>query len=123
MQNLEQKRAAHALCKADTIKAGQGEGDPNAVCKKVPTLIINNGLLATAAFANEGKDGIKSVILAIEDHLQHIGIMPQGNTLLRWLSAPDADSALLRRVTAESLAYLNYLRRFVRKGKGHGERS
>jgi len=123
MQNLEQKRAAHALSKADTIKAGQGEGDPNAVCKKVPTLIINNGLLATAAFAQDGKDGIKSVIAAIENHLQLIGIMPQSKDLLSWLSSPEADSALLRRVTAESLAYLNYLRRFVKKGKGHGERS
>jgi CRISPR/Cas system CMR-associated protein Cmr5 small subunit len=120
---MEQIRAHNALAAADTIKAGAGEGDPNAVCKKVPSLIINNGLLATAAFANEGKDGIQSVIHAIECHLQHkeVEIMPQGKTLLDWLSGQDADSALLRRVTSEAMAYLNYLRRFVKKGKNHGK--
>jgi CRISPR/Cas system CMR-associated protein Cmr5 small subunit len=123
IRNMDQIRAANALSKADTIKVGPGEGDPNAVCKKVPTLIINNGLLATAAFANEGKEGIQSVISAVEAHLQHkeIGIMPLGKNILNWLSSSDADSALLRRVTSETLAYLNYLRRFVKKGKGHGE--
>lgn len=123
IRNMEQIRAANALAKKDTIKAGAGEGDPNAVCKKVPTLIINNGLLATAAFANEGKEGIQSVIQAIEAHLQHVGIMPAGKTMLDWLSLEQTDSSTLRRVTAESLAYLNYLRRFVQKGKNHGQRN
>lgn len=117
MQNLEQIRAYNALLAKDTIKAGPGEGDPNAVCKKVPTLICNNGLLATAAFAREGKEGVQSVITAIEVHLQHkdIGIMPEGNHLLEWLSGPTTDSLLLRRVTDEAMSYLNYLRRFVPK--------
>lgn len=125
IRNMEQIRAANALAKAGTIKAGQGEGDPNAVCKKVPTLIINNGLLATAAFANDGKEGLQSVINAIEAHLQHpeVGIMPTGKKMLDWLSSSESDSAELRRVTSESLAYLNYLRRFVKKGKGNGEKS
>jgi CRISPR/Cas system CMR-associated protein Cmr5 small subunit len=122
---MEQIRAANALSKASTIKAGAGEGDPNAVCKKVPTLIINNGLLATAAFAKEGKEGIQSVINAIEAHLQHeeIAIMPIGKSMMDWLSSEQTDSSTLRRVTAESLAYLNYLRRFVQKGKNHGQRN
>jgi CRISPR/Cas system CMR-associated protein Cmr5 small subunit len=125
IRNMEQIRAANALSKASTIKAGAGEGDPNAVCKKVPTLIINNGLLATAAFAKEGKEGIQSVINAIEAHLQHeeIAIMPIGKSMMDWLSSEQTDSSTLRRVTAESLAYLNYLRRFVQKGKNHGQRN
>jgi hypothetical protein len=87
-------------------------------------LIINNGLLATAAFAKEGKEGIQSVINAIEAHLQHeeIAIMPIGKSMMDWLSSEQTDSSTLRRVTAESLAYLNYLRRFVQKGKNHGQR-
>lgn len=119
MKNLEQIRAHNALKVAGSIKAGPGEGDPNAVCKKVPSLIINNGLLATAAFANEGKAGIQSVIHAIEMHLQHaeIRIMEPDTTLLTWLSSANADAQLLRRVTNEAMAYLNYLRRFVEKKK------
>ncbi len=114
MQNMEQKRAAHAIGAGPTIRAGQGEGKPSAVVKKVPTLIKTNGLLATAAFAREGKDGIQSAISAIESYLKLIGMMPkQERSLLDWLAREDA--AKLRIVTEEALAYLNYLRRFVPK--------
>ena len=79
MKNLDQVRAASALQAAPSIKAGPGEGDPQAVAKKVPAMIIDNGLIATAAFAQDGKAGIQSVICAVEMHLKHpsIKIMPQ----------------------------------------------
>lgn len=121
MRNLEQIRALNALKAASLIKPGRSGGSSSAVVKKVPALIVNNGLLATAAFARENKDGIQSVLQAIEEHLREIGLLPAGQKgLLEWLTESEVSSAQLRRVTSESMAYLNYLRRFVKKGPDNG---
>ncbi len=120
MKNLDQIRAANALESAPTIETGAGEGDPQAVAKKVPTMIKENGLIATAAFARDGKKGIQSVINAIEKHLKHkdIAAMPADQSnLLSWLTGDKANSLMLRAATDEAMAYLNYLRRFVEKKK------
>jgi CRISPR-associated protein Cmr5 len=121
MRSLEQIRAKNALGAAPLIKAGPGEGDPNAVAKKVPAMIKENGLIATAAFAMDKKEGIQSVVSAIEQHLVCVGIMTGKETLLQWLTGANADSARLRSATDEAMAYLNYLRRFVRKKDKKGQ--
>lgn len=114
MRNLEQIRAKNALEAASSIKPGPGEGDPQAVAKKVPTMIRENGILATAAFAKEGKVGIQSVLEAVKTHLKRLGIMPVNESgLLEWLTS--RNSSKLRAVTAETMAYLSYLRRFAGK--------
>jgi len=116
MKNLDQIRAANAWAVAPSIEAGPGEGSPQAVAKKVPTMIMENGLIATAAFAKDGKAGIQSVIEAIEKHLRSMKLMPpEAKDLLSWLTGKEANSAILRQATDESMAYLNYLRRFVRR--------
>ena len=115
MKNLEQIRAKNALQAAPKIKAGPGEGSPQSVAKKVPTLIKENGILATAAFAKDGKEGVKSVLKAAQKHLQceDIAIMPANEQdLLSWLT--NKNSSELRAVTEEVMAYLNYLRRFAK---------
>lgn len=131
MQNLEQKRAAHALKWA--IEIGRGK-DGGEVVKKIPPLIVNNGILASMAFAVEpGKeDGHKnpghySVFKAIISHLQEncgLDIPPQEaktvEQFLGWIVSND--SAFLRAVTAEALAYMSYLRRFVKKETSNGSK-
>lgn len=120
MRNLEQVRAKNAYDWRDRIGTGKEGG--RAVAKKVPAQIIQNGFLGALAFAIENKgSGYENVFKAILDHLCKAGLnqrLPcdslQG--FLDALCVKDADT--LRAVTAESLAYLNYLRRFADPGKG-----
>jgi CRISPR-associated protein Cmr5 len=124
-QNLEQLRAAHALAywsdpKNHTANQGAEGGE---VVSKLPALIINNGLLATAAFAKSKGGGYEAIILRIFQHLARveIGVYPapvgfrqgdgQLDPHLRELTA--RDSTTLQRATAEALAYLSYLKRFA----------
>jgi len=130
MQNLEQKRAAHALEWASEVTRGKADGE---VVKKIPPLVMNNGILASMAFAVEpGKDGYKnpghySVFKAIVSHLQentklNIPKDSSNSNVESFLAlAAKRDSIFLRAVTGEALAYLSYLRRFVKKGKNHGQ--
>ena len=112
-QNLEQVRAKHALEKAPDAKKQANEGD---CLSGYPSLIINNGLLATLAFSLDKEKQHLRVGNAVAYHLHHLGVVVQ--------SAPDAaalrdalvkaDSYKLRRATAEALAFLAYLKRFAK---------
>lgn len=115
MKNLDQIRAANAI---DAI-VGRGVNDGETV-KKIPAYIMNNGLLATAAFAYETQKGYGDVFAAIIHHLKdpRIQKLPENleenpKAFIDFLA--ERDSAVLRDVTTESLAYLNYLRRFAGK--------
>ena len=120
MRNLEQIRAKNAFAWRNKIREAKGCGKPHAVVKKVPTQIIQNGFLGALAFAIENNGtGYEDVFNAILDHLLSSG-MNQGiacDNLQEFVdelsSKCDGDS--LRAITAESLAFLNFLRRFVQK--------
>ncbi|MGL4854711.1 MAG: type III-B CRISPR module-associated protein Cmr5 [Lentisphaeria bacterium] len=117
MQNLDQIRAKNALAWAKKIGGGENGGEN--IAKKIPTMIMENGFIATAAFAKETGKGYEDVFDAIIAHLadENVGKLKQICTLeqfLTWLTST-ADSNRLRQITAESLAYLNYLRRFAAK--------
>ena len=120
-RNLEQIRAANALhaCRSRTFSGREGGEVP----KKLPHYIRINGILATLAFALEKKkesEGYRAAFDAIAAHLScpEIALVRSSDAqgLLRELA--DADSALLRRVTAEAMNYLVYFRRFAEKGNG-----
>ncbi len=116
MNNLDLIRAKNALEACSSIGNGANGGE---AVKKVPSYIINNGLLAAAAFANENGVGYESVFKAIVKHLvsiKRIDSIPESSEwLIKYLVRQD--SAKLRDVTAETMAYLNYLRRFASKKK------
>lgn len=115
-RNLDQIRAANAI----NVKIARKPGDSKAIAKKVPTMIMENGLIATAAFALESNvDGYECVFVnGIIPHLKSLRMLP-GQRLedLRGFTSDlcDVESAELRVITSESLAYLNYLRRFAAK--------
>lgn len=120
MKNISQIRAANALKHAKKF-AGQKGGD---VVKGYPMLILTNGLLAVGAMSLEKNDkgalkqqGAHDILTAIADHLQTPGIAitkaKDARPLIDELVAPSADAALLRRATAETLAFLSYLKRFA----------
>ena len=122
MRNLEQIRAKNAYDWRDRIGTGKEGG--RAVAKKVPAQIIQNGFLGALAFAIENKgSGYENAFKAILEHFDKAGLnygMPcdslQG--FLDALCARRENAAdILRAITAESLAYLNYLRRFAKPGK------
>lgn len=121
MKNFEQIRAKNALAWKDKI--GKGKGDGENVAKKVPVMILDNGIIAAAAFALEKGEGYADVFKAIISHLKDDDIHLIENSFL-----PDnlkgfithlaaSSSSELRLITAETTAFLNYLRRFVKKEK------
>jgi CRISPR/Cas system CMR-associated protein Cmr5 small subunit len=122
MKNLDQIRANNALRHKDRIANSQGGGD---AISGFPMLVLTDGLLAALAFACEWKDrrsgtrkhpGEYTVAHAMTEHLGHerntICIATDPDDLLHLLASSDTDT-LLRRATAESLAFLSYLKRFV----------
>ena len=119
MKNLDQIRAQYAF-DAATNKEFKGE-DGGMVVKKIPTIIRENGFIGALAFALEKKKGYKKVFEEILCYLsdKRVGVIREANinsteNLLKYVC--EGDSARLREVTAESMAYLSYLRRFATKG-------
>lgn len=123
MKNFEQIRAKNALAK--TKKIGKGGGGGDNVAKKVPVMILDNGILAAAAFALENKgNGYADVFDAAIAHLadQEIALLDKTMPLEDFIDRlAGVSSDELRRITAETMAYLNYLRRFA-EPKKQGEK-
>jgi CRISPR-associated protein Cmr5 len=126
MKNLEQIRAANALAYAKSGAGTRGQQGGN-VLKKLPALVMGNGLLAAGAFAYAQKSttGWRTCFDHIARHLSHqeIGIAPgQDNLdkLMDFLSGK-ADSQVLKLATEETLAWLSYARRFEQAPENGGE--
>lgn len=119
MQNLDQIRARNALAFAEKgAVAGDKGGE---VIKKVSPLIQSHGLLATAAYSFSEKEGWQKVFDAIARHLSdpEIGIVDAACTdrakLMQFLTRKESTSEILKLATAETMAWLTYARRFVKK--------
>lgn len=124
MRNLEQLRAIHAYKSRNNI--GEGKDGGGSVAKKVPALIISNGFLGALAFAIEDNGGYLTVFKAIIGYLQEnkmsYGIAAkEPKAFLEELCNKDA--AVLRAITAEAMAYLNYLRRFAKCKEASDDRN
>lgn len=125
MKNLEQIRAANALAYAKAGQNMRGQQGGN-VLKKLPALVMGNGLLAAGAFAyaQRGDSGWRTCFDHIAKHLAHpdIGIAPGQddlNKLMDFLSGK-ADSEVLKLATEEALAWLSYARRFEQSPENGG---
>lgn len=122
MQNLEQIRARNALRCAQQDGALIVGPQGGEVIKKLPPLILNHGLLATAAYAFTQKQGWQVVFNHIARHLADpdIAIAPiptdSHDQLMAFLTGANATSETLKLATAEAMAWLTYARRFVKKG-------
>ena len=117
MKNREQIRARNAMKAAEQNLAGPNGGE---VIKKIPPLIMNHGLLAVGAYAFDEKTGYRGAIDAIARHLADpdVALVPRNADstvkLLDYLTK-EADAGKLKLVTAETMAWLNYARRFIKK--------
>lgn len=121
MQNLEQVRATNALKSAKDIS----KSDVN----RIPALIINNGLMATLAFATEKREGedkkvkparweMKYIMDCVAAHLSdsRVGIdslkdCTDAEKLLKRLTTVSFYD--LQKATDEALQYLSYIKRFA----------
>ena len=119
MQNLDQIRARNAL---NFANQGAVSGDKGGeVIKKVGPLILNHGLLATAAYSFTEKEGWQRVFDAIAIHLadKDIAVVPNEvkdrQTLMTFLTQPATASETLKLATAEAMAWLTFAVRFVKK--------
>ena len=121
MKTLAQIRAANALVSSKVPGMGLGQKGGDAI-SGFPMLIKTDGLLAAIAFSletnKEGKskqEGANHIVTAIAKHLSSTGIQicdaKTARDLVDELSGEDANK--LRHATAEALAYLAYLKRFV----------
>ena len=121
MQNLDQIRARHVLAFANdpTIKtSGQNGGE---VIKKISPVLMNNGLLQALAYSLDEKQvAWRCVFDAVALHLAspEIALVPEESvhdaaSLLDYLVGDSTDSQVLRMVTAETSAWLDFARRLA----------
>jgi CRISPR/Cas system CMR-associated protein Cmr5 small subunit len=130
LQNLEQVRAKSAMAFANSPAEKRGKDGGEAI-KKIPPMIMGNGLLAAIAFAIEEKfdkksqsqrlvrDGHAAIFDAIAKHLSSdfISILSGTSSAKQLIDKlADSDSQTLKLATAESLQWLGYARRFVTGG-------
>jgi len=120
MKTLAQIRAANALHASRISGMGLGQKGGNAL-SGFPMLIKTSGLLAAAAFSIEvnakgqsKQEGARLIVNAVADHLAKVGIgtATSAKDLVEELSEA-AEASQLRHATAEALAFLSYLKRFV----------
>ncbi len=120
MKTLAQIRAANALKASRVTGMGLGQKGGNAL-SGFPMLIKTDGLLAATAFAVElnsrrqpKQEGARLIMDAVAEHLAAVEICEAtvASDLVDELASA-ADASQLRRATAEALAFLNYLKRFV----------
>jgi hypothetical protein len=123
MQNLNQIRARHVLAFAEDSLSKKIKGvNGGEVIKKIPTVIMNNGLLAALAFSMDPKNEAWACVFSgVARHLASPEILLVDPSctctadLLDFLVSADSNSSVLRNVTAETMAWLEFARRLVQK--------
>lgn len=115
MKNLDQVRAIHAY--------ESGEKLEKSYVDRVPSMIVNNGLLATAAFAatDNQKERIGPVIRAVALYLKSQKLTSAETPADLCKDLANKSSEQLRLATDEALAYLSFLKRFAKKKSQGGE--
>ncbi|BBM69949.1 type III-B CRISPR module-associated protein Cmr5 [Rhodothermus marinus] len=126
-KTLEQKRAERAwTCVQEVLSQAQNLEDPesfkkkyNSLARKVPMLVLTNGLGQTLAFLKaKGKNDPANEHTVLFRHLSNwvvsqVAPSPTASNgdLLQWVL--ENDSVAYRRATTEALAFLTWLKRFA----------
>ena len=121
--NMEQIRAAKALNAAKDILAARGRNGDQL--SGYHSLIITNGLLATLAYSADKGGECEAIALALLQHLsdlQRNNLFPDAplqcrNIMSALTEMTYTTPTILAMMTDECMAYLNYLKRFVRSLK------
>lgn len=111
MKTINQKRSEFALREVENVKKNNSDLKKyKSLVRKLPSLIITNGLLPTIAFLNS-KSEYKQVYDSVEKWLTKERKIFAGNNLLQELSV--AEVSKLRLATMEVLALADWLKRAV----------
>lgn len=121
MRSLAQIRASNALTDSRIKGMGHGQQGGDAL-SGFSMMIKTNGLLAATAFSLENKttgalkhEGHHLIVQSIARHLSSHGVQiceaETASDLVEELANGDVQK--LTRATAEAIAYLSYLKRFV----------
>ena len=118
-ENLDQIRAKNAwnACNGNKF-AGVNDG---SVVKKISPLIRECGILGTLAFALINKNGkykntgYKAAFDAIAIHLKYLGKITAADAESLQRELLECASLKLRDITAETMLYLDYMRRFAKE--------
>lgn len=125
---MEQIRAANALNAAELILNNRQKSSEGDQLSGYHSLIITNGLLATLAYSRakgeeRGKKEHALIANALVNHIASLqeqkrfpGEQLPKNSLMDaiYTIATTSTPAILAMITDECMAYLNYLKRFVR---------
>jgi CRISPR-associated protein Cmr5 len=110
--NIEQIRAKNALGEiAKKARKQDNEGDN---LSGYPSLIVNNGLLATLAFSLDKGKQHERIANAIAYHLSDLSIVKANGAKSLLDHLCEGKAATLQRATREALQFLGYLKRFQR---------
>ena len=115
-KGIEQGRAKYAFEAVNRVNQNESNDfkkNYKSVAKKLPVLIKMNGLGQSLAFIKRRNNGYDKLYEQIGDWLQAVDtkqLVPKGELveLVIQLESPD-----YRQVTVETLALLNWIRRFV----------
>jgi CRISPR type III-B/RAMP module-associated protein Cmr5 len=121
MHNLDQIRAENALvaCGLKSAPAARPaiERVAESAVTKLPALIVNNGLLAAAAFAQKKGEEMLRAMNAVAWHLadHRVHRLPANCTTTRGLAEHLAlsESQDLRLASSEALSFLSYMKRYA----------
>lgn len=113
-QTIEQERAAKAWDYIADVKDKPYAGKYGGWVRRLPSLVLTNGLGQTLAFLRaKGKRQVNAP-QKLYDHVSE-WVMGQVGTgtgsLLEWLMRQD--SVTYRQATTETLAFINWLKRFA----------
>jgi len=116
---LEKGRAEFAYKCAVEAKDKNYKSEYRSHVKKIPTMILSNGLGQTLAFIkSKSKEGNAYELIYKQlmdymksEHTSRINMPKEKNDLTEWVI--NVDSSTYRYITQEILAFLNWLRRFA----------
>ena len=116
LDQIRSNNALAAVTDGSHTFIGKNRGD---IVKKLPQLIMTNGLLQVLAFAKKEGDasGHGKAMMAVATHLAdpNVRVLNARPADLAAFTAAlsQADTRTLRLATAEALAYLNYLKHYA----------
>lgn len=112
LRSLEQDRAAFAWAAVKAVKDKNFEKDYKSLVKKVPVLIMTNGLGNTLGYLkSKGKEQHKEIIKNINRWAtkREFG----GGDALEWIMDGRTSSFQVMQASREVLCMLNWLKRFA----------
>lgn len=111
-QTLQQRRASSAYQQVESLNDKSHKGEYGSLVRGLPAMIQTDGLGQTLAFMQaKGKPQHKDAYRHLQEWLSKKEQFNFTGDLLQWLLRQDTNT--YRQVTAEALAYLVWLKRFV----------